>query len=195
MQEAEPGVAGSRGAPEEPGVGMAEANNLPRPPLAEVFAALESPLLAYAQKIVDNYETAQDMVQEAFIKLHGCYDTVRQPRPWLYRTVHNLAMNHLRANRRLVPLPSAEEEGQELSDARLLPDDQIARLEAIGQTRLCLDALDSRSRELIRLKFEEGLSYQAMSQRMQLTVSNVGYLLHHALKHLASELKKLGFIP
>jgi RNA polymerase sigma factor (sigma-70 family) len=195
MHEAEPGVAGSMGAPEQPGTRLAEARALSKPSLAELFAAQESPLLAYAQKIVNNYETAQDIVQEAFTRLHGCYDTVRQPRPWLYRTIHNLAMNHLRSSRRTVSLQSVAEESQQWPDTRLLPDAEIARLEAIGQTRLCLDALDLRSRELVRLKFEEGLSYQQMSQRTQLTVSNVGYLLHHALKNLATELKKLGFIP
>ena len=65
-------------------------------------------------------------------------------------------------------------------------------MEAIGQTRLSLDALDPRSRELVRLKFEEGLSYKEISQRANLTMSNVGYLLHHALKDLAAALKKAG---
>jgi RNA polymerase sigma-70 factor (ECF subfamily) len=88
-----------------------------------------------------------------------------------------------------------ETETREWPDSRPLPDDQIARLEAIGQTRLCLEAMDARSRELIRLKFEEGLSYRQIAQRTQLTVSNVGYILHHALKEIASALKHHGFVP
>jgi RNA polymerase sigma-70 factor (ECF subfamily) len=65
-------------------------------------------------------------------------------------------------------------------------------MEAIGQTRLCLDVLDPRCRELIRLKFEEGLSYKEISERTKISISNVGYLLHHALKDLAVALKKAG---
>jgi len=107
-------------------------------------------------------------VQEAFLKLQADFASVRQPQAWLYRTVHNLAMNQLRAARRVTPLEeSGEKAGRpdEISGPTTAPDEHIQRLEAIGQTRLCLKALDARSRELLRLKFEEGLSYKEISDR------------------------------
>jgi len=162
-----------------------------------LFAAQESALLLYARKLVHQAETAEDIVQEAFLKLQADFASVRQPQAWLYRTVHNLAMNQLRAARRVTPLEEAgEKDGRqdEISDQQLPPDEHIQRLEAIGQTRLCLKALDARSRELLRLKFEEGLSYKEISDRTQLTSSNVGYILFHALRDLAGELKKTGVI-
>lgn len=174
---------------------MAEAKAQAAPTVAELFAAQETALLVYAERLVGENVTAQDMVQEAFIKLHRDFAQVRQPRAWLYRTVHNLALNWLRSRRKLVSLPALEEESRQWPDARPLPDDQIARWEAIGQTRLCLESLDERSRELVRLKFEEGLTYQQIGQRMNLSVSNVGYLLHHALKRVGAELKRIGFVP
>ena len=171
-----------------------EANVSLRDSLEELFASLESALLVYAQKLLHNEETAQDIVQEAFIKLHVHADTVRQPRVWLYRTVHNLAMNHLRSTRKMVALDSGQPGNQETTDSQPLPDEYIERMEAIGQVRLCLDTLDGRSRELLRLKFEEELSYQQMSERTQLSIGHVGYLLHHALKDLTAELKKAGVV-
>jgi RNA polymerase sigma-70 factor (ECF subfamily) len=45
------------------------------------------------------------------------------------------------------------------------------------------------------LKFDEDLSYKEISERTRLSISNVGYLLHHALKDMAAELKKTGVIP
>ena len=59
----------------------------------ELFAALESPLLAYALRLTGGREIAEDLVQEAFMKLHTQFAEVREPRRWLYRTVHNLALN------------------------------------------------------------------------------------------------------
>jgi len=171
------------------------ANLGARDSLAELFAALESPLLLYARKLVHHADIAEDIVQEAFLKLHAHADTVRQPRVWLYRTVHNLAMNQLRSARKVVALDAGQPGGQETTDAQPLPDEYIQRMEAIGQVRLCLDTLDGRSRELLRLKFEEELSYQQMSERTQLSIGHVGYLLHHALKDLAAELKKAGVAP
>ncbi len=159
--------------------------------IESLYAAMESALLIYAQKLVNHTETAQDIVQEAFLKLHASFDSVRQPHPWLYRTVHNLSINHLRRGRKVVPLHSEDpESGVDLPDGKPLPDEYLARVEAIGRTRLSLARLDSRSRELIRLKFDEGLSYKEISERTNLTISNVGYLLHHALKDVAASLRK-----
>lgn len=164
-----------------------------------LFFTLESPLLGYANRLLRDAATAQDVVQEAFLRLHLRFTEVRQPRTWLYRTVHNLALNHHRAVMRIEPLRETWEEagagGNEPADPSPLPDEQIARWEAIGQVRLSLDKLDARSRELIGLKFHEELSYKEISSRTGLTVGHVGYLLHHALKTLAADLSRAGLIP
>jgi RNA polymerase sigma-70 factor (ECF subfamily) len=166
--------------------------------IEELFAALESPLLAYALRLSRELTIAEDMVQEAFMRLHAQFDEVREPRRWLYRTVHNLALNHLRDGSKIVPLKSETNEdgppGSESADPQPLPDEQIVRLEGIGLVRLSLEILDERSRELIRLKFNEELSYKEISARTGLSVGNVGYVLHHALKAIAEELAKNGVV-
>jgi RNA polymerase sigma-70 factor (ECF subfamily) len=127
------------------------------------------------------------------MKLHADFENVREPRRWLYRTVHNLALNHQRRATKVVSLDLAVSEGgTEPPDPQPLPDEQIARWEGIGLVRLSLETLDARSRELIRLKFTENLSYVEMSTRTGLTVGHVGYLLHHALKDIAAELARSG---
>ena len=172
----------------------APAQAAPPDTLEAIFLAHESALLHYARTLVHQDETAQDIVQEAFLKLHAVFDSVRHPQAWLYRTVHNLAMNHLRAGRKIVLLEAGATDRNESSDSAPLPDEQIERMEAIGQTRLCLETLDGRSRELVRLKFDEDLSYKEISERTSLSISNVGYLLHHALKDLGAELRRTGVL-
>jgi RNA polymerase sigma-70 factor (ECF subfamily) len=175
------------------------ASSRQRVTIEELFAALESPLLAYARRLVGDPALAEDTVQDAFMKLHAQFEHVRDPRHWLYRTVHNLALNERRQTSRLVPLrPPAEADagaGLEAADPQPLPDEQIVRLEGIGLVRLSLEALDERSRELVRLKFNDELSYKAISERTGLTVGHVGYLLHHALKAIAAELARIGIVP
>ena len=167
--------------------------------IEELFAALESPLLSYALRLAGQLGAAEDVVQEAFMRLQAQFDEVRQPRRWLYRTVHNLAVNHRRDASKIVPLDLPGETGgpssAETADPQPLPDEQIARLEGIGLVRLSLETLDARSRELIRLKFNEDLSYKEISARTGLAIGNVGYLLHHALKAIADELAKNGVVP
>jgi RNA polymerase sigma factor (sigma-70 family) len=167
--------------------------------IEELFAALESPLLSYALRLTGELSQAEDVVQEAFMRLHEQFDEVREPRRWLYRTVHNRALNQRRQAGRIVPLDPPAEEGTspsaDTADPLPLPDEQIARWEGIGLVRLSLETLDERSRELIKLKFNENLSYKEISARMGLSVGNVGYLLHQAIKEIAEELKKNGIVP
>lgn len=179
-----------------------DAGSVPRPgTLEELFVALEGPLLCYALRYSKDREMAEDLVQEAFLRLHAQQGEVREPRSWLYRTVHNLALNALRDSAREVPMThSAHHESSspaedEAVDAQPLPDEQLARWEGIGLVRLGLQSLDARSRELLQLKFHENLSYKEISGRTGLTPGHVGYLLHHALKSLAGELARAGLLP
>ncbi len=167
--------------------------------IEELFAALEAPLLGYALRYTGERAQAEDVVQEAFMKLHAQFESVEQPRAWLYRTVHNLALNTRRAAGKTVSLDQFSEADDspaaDTADPALLPDEQIIRLEGIGLVRISLAALDARSRELIRLKFNEDLSYKDIAARTGLTTGNVGFILHHALKTMADELAKTGVAP
>ena len=167
--------------------------------IEELFSALESPLLSYALRLSGQQNLAEDIVQEAFMRLHAQFEEVREPRRWLYRTVHNLALNQRRAASKIVSLDMPADElasaPSEAQDTQPLPDEQIARWEGIGLVRLSLETLDKRSRELVRLKFHENLSYKQISARTGLKMGHVGYLLHHAIKAIAEELAKNGIVP
>ena len=166
--------------------------------LESLFGDLEAPLLAYAFRLTGDGSAAEDVLQDAFMKLHAQFEEVREPRRWLFRTVHNLALNHRRAAGRTEPLSPPDPDAPpvvEPADPQPLPDEQIARAESLGFVRLSLQSLDERSRELIRLKFHEDLSYQEMSARTGLSAGLVGYTLHHALKSMADELARAGVIP
>ncbi len=178
---------------------QASAEPPERGTIEELFAALESPLLSYALRLTGDAGAAEDIVQETFMRLHARFDGVREPRRWLYRTVHNLALNHRRQAGRTVPLGPAGDDGSpavdDPADPQPLPDEQIARWEGIGLVRLSLESLDDRSRELVRLKFNEDLSYKEISAHTGLNIGHVGYLLHHALKTIADELARNGVVP
>ena len=164
--------------------------------IEELFAALESPLLSYADRLLGPCALAEDVVQEAFMKLHAQFNEVREPRRWLFRTVHNLALNHRRSLQKVVPMPQfAEGEEAPTPDPDPLPDEQITRLEGIGLVRLSLDTLDERTRAIVTMKFEQDLSYKQIAEKTGLTIGHVGYLLHHALKNLAAELSRNGLLP
>jgi RNA polymerase sigma-70 factor (ECF subfamily) len=173
-----------------------EANRAPRAEtIEELFSALESPLLNYSVRLTGESGAAEDVVQEAFMRLQVQFAEVREPRRWLYRTVHNLALNHRRQGRKVVPVDFDSGEASTAADPEPLPDEQIVRTEGIGLVRLSLESLDERSRELVSLKFNENLSYKQISERTGLKIGHVGYLLHHALKTMAADLARNGIVP
>ena len=193
------GVVRSDEAGPEPGPDAAAGMSL-----ESLFLALESPLLQYAMRLVRIQETAEDVVQEAFLRLQAVGAEVREPRRWLFRTVHNLALNHLRTGTRWVPLVVEGGGGGDVgdpprpvdvADPAPLPDEMLTRLEGVGLVRLGLERLDARSRRVVELKFRENLSYQQIAESTGLTTGHVGYLLHHALRQLADELARSGLLP
>ncbi len=159
-----------------------------KPSLRQVFDAEESPLLRYAHGLVGQRETAEDLVQDAFLKLHAHWDDVTHPRAWLFRCVRNLALSHLRDHKRETPM----EEGKEWQSPAPDAGHTLGKLEAIGTLQLLVAELHEDDRALITLKYQEGLKYDQISKRTGLSVGNVGYKLHHALKNLADSLRRLG---
>src|SRR6266487_86164 len=97
--------------------------------IEELFAALESPLLSYALRLIGERGVAEDLVQEAFMKLHARFAEVREPRRWLYRTVHNLVLNQRRDSAKIIRLQPQHDEADppaaDTADPQPLPDEQI----------------------------------------------------------------------
>lgn len=160
----------------------------PSPTLAELFETEEGPLLGYALGLVGRRSVAEDLVQEAFLRLHQVWSEVENPKAWLYRSLRNLALNHLRDHRRETDLPEATEVQSDDS----MPVEQMGRNEAVGVVRMLLAELPSEDGELIRLKYAEDLKYHEIGQRTGLNTGTVGYRLHHLLKGLADALRRAG---
>jgi RNA polymerase sigma factor (sigma-70 family) len=172
-----PGLALLRDAPMSPN---------PRN-IAALFESEESALLHFAIGIVGRRIVAEELVQEAFLRLHKVWDQVDNPRGWLYRSIRNLALNHLRDRPQETQL---NEETATVEES--LPRELLGRDEAIGTVRMLLAEMTEDDRNLIRLKYNEGLKYQEISMKTGLTVGNVGFRLHHLLKGLLDGLQRAG---
>ena len=148
-------------------------------------------MLRYAFSLTGRRVIAEEIVQEVFLQLHTHWDDVEQPRAWLFRSVRNRSFNHQRDNQREIltgddldaAAPDAEDE---------TPDALLLRMEAAGYLRLIVEELDEVDRQLVQLKYFDDLKYRDISDKTGLSISNVGYRLHHILKELAEKLRQLG---
>jgi RNA polymerase sigma-70 factor (ECF subfamily) len=159
--------------------------------LRTLFDSEETPLLRYAFSLIGQRAVAEDIVQDVFLKLHKHWDEVDSPQAWLFRSVRNGVCDHIRNHRREI-LGSDHGATHEPDDRLESPEVTLLRGEATGTLRQLLDELDETDRQLVTLKYFEGLSYCGISSRTGLSEGNVGYRLHHILKALAAKLRPLG---
>jgi len=158
--------------------------------LRSLFDQEESNLLRYAFSLVGRRAVAEEIVQDVFLKLHARWDDVESPKAWLIRSVRNGAFTYLRDNKREVlkaDKPESPNEAEETS-----PEEIFQRMESLAAVRNILDELSDPDRQLVQLKYFENLKYREISERTGLSISNVGYRLHHILKELAKKLRPLG---
>ncbi len=173
-----------------------DVNESGSPPASEVslrtlFDREESNLLRYAYSLTGRRAVAEEIVQEVFLQLHENWEQVETPRSWLYRSARNSAFQYLRKSRR--ELLQGNDEVEPVQDKHdQSPEALTARMEACAALRSLLAELTPSDQQLVRLKYFEGLKYREISERTGLTVSNVGYRLHHILKQLAGKLIPLG---
>lgn len=157
--------------------------------IRSLFEAEESGLLRFAFSLTGRRAVAEEIVQEVFLQLHAKWNSVSEPRAWLYRSARNGAFQHLRKTRR-ESMQTDEQRDSLIDESNETPDDLIAHMEIVANLRTLVADLPEKDQKIIQLKYFEGLKYRDISQSTGLTVSNVGFRLHQILKKLA-----VGLLP
>ena len=103
--------------------------------------------------------------------------------PRLFRICRQRALDQQRKERRM-PTSASHTLGS-CSDMGPGPAELREREEAGQDILRLLSTLPAKQQEVVRLKFQAGLSYREISEVTELSVSNVGFLLHTALRDVA----------
>ena len=150
-----------------------------------IHAALdryERPLISHAKAITGDLESARDAVQETFLRLSRQNVEALEPRlaPWLFIVCRNCALDHRRKIVRFQEGPLDDDH----ADEGRSPAGEAEHREDASLIRRLVAELSPREQELVRLKFEAGLSYKEIAEALRISVSNVGVQLHHAIQSL-----------
>ena len=150
----------------------------------QALAEFEGPLIGYAMGIVHDLERARDVVQDTFIRLYqqDREKVSRGLKTWLFTVCRNRALDVLRKEKRMVELD--EEAALRMKSPDTGPGNAADWDERVTQVMSALDRLSDNQREVILLKFQQGLSYKEISDVTGLSTGNVGFLLHTGLKRL-----------
>jgi RNA polymerase sigma factor (sigma-70 family) len=82
----------------------------------------------------------------------------------------------------------AEGQAERLVAPEVRPGTGLERSEQQAAVLRLLSRLPPNQQEVVRLKFQNGFSYQEISRITSLSVSNVGFILHTAIKNLRQHL-------
>ncbi|MDA0323476.1 MAG: RNA polymerase sigma factor [Verrucomicrobia bacterium] len=157
-----------------------------------IVAEHETALLRYATRLVNDPHTAQDVVQKTFIKLFEKwrdkgYPEMKNIRAWLYRVTHNGAIDHIRHESRLNTLHERHTEEAACADGHHCPTPVLK--DRKEEVLFHLKQLDESEQQVVLLRMEQGLSYQEIAHVTGRSVGNVGCVLHHAVKKLATRVQ------
>jgi RNA polymerase sigma-70 factor (ECF subfamily) len=162
--------------------------------LGAFLSRYQDPLLRFVAKLLGDHDAAQDVVQETFLQVarHPArLLAVESCHNWLLRVARNIGIDHLRRAARLKRHAErvAREAAGERTARQLREAATLEREETRAGVRAAIERLKPRYRELLLLKVQEGKSYREIAEITGLTVTNVGYLLHHAMKSLSRRLQ------
>jgi len=157
--------------------------------LASLVARYWRPMVSFAAGRVGSQDVAEDLVQEAFVRVWDHREQLRadtSPRAYLYRVLRNLITDDHRRQvhrARWVEMRSRQVEPEVPSPALLLEADQLATAAAAA-----IAALPERRREVFVLAHLHGLSFKEIAVALGITRRTVANHMSLALKELHSDL-------
>jgi RNA polymerase sigma-70 factor (ECF subfamily) len=167
----------------------------PGTPDAAFIREVQPALLAYARSLVRDTQTARDIVQDTFLRLFRNPPANGFAKAWLFRVCRTRAIDWWRSRHEFTVASTSDDTGQSdffehlPDESATLPGEALQNAEDTAEVFRHVEALPARQRELVRLKFQSGLSYKEIADTTGLTVTNVGFLLHTALQTLRSQMK------
>jgi RNA polymerase sigma factor (sigma-70 family) len=153
----------------------------------DLYRQLRAPLGAYVYHLAGSTRDAEDLVQIAFIQLFDHLERneeIENLRAWLYRVVHNLAIDVARESERrsLLLQQWFVDRGALTPDSVESTEEEFIRREQIENA---LASLNERERHALVLR-AEGLSYQEIADILEISVKSVSVYLTRGLKKFES---------
>lgn len=151
-------------------------------------------IFANVLKIVRNIDDADDIVQDTFVKAFNALHTFNQTYPfpaWLYKIASNTCIDYFRRKRiRPISIENMNVHGGDIydiiPDASIPIDIHIINSERKESLMKAIQQLPDRYKECIQLRHFEELTYEEISQKMNLPLGTIKITLFRARKMLHS---------
>ncbi|MBU1167071.1 RNA polymerase sigma factor [Patescibacteria group bacterium] len=162
--------------------------------LGELVRRYQSKLYGYARKLLDNHDDALDVIQDSFLKAYQniqSFSVERKFSSWMYRIVHNEAINFINKRKKSVAL---EPDGLEwlLSQRKEFDEIKISFENEEDKARIkkAFTELRPKFKSVLVLYYFEDKSYEEISDILHVPKATVGVWASRAKKQLRKVLDK-----
>ncbi|MCG3089846.1 RNA polymerase sigma factor [Sporosarcina cyprini] len=159
---------------------------------ANIINKYKNPLYATILRMTKNPQDAQDLVQDAFIKVYRNlhkYDGGGAFSGWLYRVAINHCMDEFRKKRYSTVQVQLEEEAIINPNH---PEIVFLKREKSRQLERLISTLPEDERLIILLRYVNEISYEEISELLGVPLSTVRNKLHRAKKKMRDTVKREG---
>lgn len=158
---------------------------------SELFRRYHSKLVSFATCFLPNYEEAEDMVSEVFIRLlqnHAQLRDIENFEGYLYYSVKNQCLNQLKKNKRekkiFTPLDLQDCKTGESTQ----PLEQLLTSELRDKIAGCVDRLPHKRRLVYKMIKDDGLKIKEVSKLLDISEKTVKKHLELAVRDLRMEI-------
>lgn len=156
-----------------------------------LFQEFYPSMCVVATKFITDQNAAEDIVQEAFIKLwekRETYDDIPNLKTFLYVSVKNLCFNYIRDKKNTVDYTSPEVENQEAVFKDLVIEEEAYRI-----IEDAVNALPPQSARIVKM-YLDGKQNKEISEILGISVNSVKTLKYNALNSLKTILKEYFYV-
>ena len=145
--------------------------------LVEIYNNNKNKLFTSCLKIVKDRHTAEDILQEIFLRLHKqdfskIEDHIEM---WLFTVCRNLSIKHYHKRERLVLI--GDDFIEEEDEQAIIPDESLMNKERVQKLIKLYKKLPKKQLQAIKLRYYKDLDYNQIAKKMKTTSGNVGYML------------------
>jgi len=159
--------------------------------LKRLYLAHGRALQDYLTRKLRDPALAADLAQEAFLRIaeRGNAAAIANDRSYLFRTAHNLAIDHLRRIERRRTDRADDERLAEIPEDAPSLDEAAAARQMLARLHAIVGELPDRTRRIFVLAKIEGLTYAEVAERLGISESSVQKHLGMALAHVMQRMK------
>ena len=167
---------------------LALAKAYDRQTLADIYDEYQPQIYRYISRQVEDLDTARDLTSEVFNRFLTALESGQGPdrnlKSWLFRSGHNIVVDHYRRRQFRGHLPLSEHIPDNSTDPALEVENRLAA----GRVREALETLTPDQRQVITLKFLASFSNAEVAEIMDKPVGAIKSLQHRGLASLQRQL-------